>query len=103
MVEQYGYPAEEHSVITEDGYHLQIHRIPGSPLWKDKKKKNVVFIQHGILASSESWVMFGPGKDLPFLLADQGYDVWLGNIRGNSYCRSHVNMTINDRKFWQFR
>ncbi|XP_011865308.1 PREDICTED: lipase 3-like, partial [Vollenhovia emeryi] len=37
-----------------------------------------------------------------FLLADQGYDVWVGNMRGNSYCRSHVNMTIYDPKFWQY-
>ncbi|XP_014477144.1 PREDICTED: lipase 3-like [Dinoponera quadriceps] len=102
MVEQYGYPAEEHNVTTEDGYHLQIHRIPGSPLWGNKKKKDVVFLQHGVFASSDSWVIFGPGKDLAFLLADQGYDVWLGNIRGNSYGRSHVNMTVYDRKFWQF-
>lgn len=63
MVEQYGYPAEEHNVTTEDGYHLKIHRIPGSPLSREEKK-NVVFLQHGILASSDSWVIFGPGKDL---------------------------------------
>lgn len=64
MVEQYGYPAEEHSLTTEDGYNLMIHRIPGSPLWKNRGKKKVVFMQHGILASSDSWVVFGPGKDL---------------------------------------
>ncbi|KYQ53685.1 Lipase 3 [Trachymyrmex zeteki] len=103
MVEQHDYPAEEHNVTTEDGYNLIIHRIPGSPLLDNNKgKKEIVFIQHGILASSDSWILHGPGKDLAFLLADQGYDVWLGNMRGNSYCRSHVNMTIYDPKFWQF-
>ncbi|XP_012224571.1 lipase 3-like [Linepithema humile] len=102
LVEQYGYPAEEHNVTTEDGYNLKIHRIPGSPLLNNKKKKKVVFVQHGIFASSDSWVLFGPGKDLVFLLADQGYDVWIGNIRGNTYCRSHIEWTTYDRKFWQF-
>lgn len=102
LVERYGYPAEEHNVTTEDGYNLIIHRIPGRPLSDSKKKKEIVFILHGILASSDSWVLYGPGKDLAFLLSDQGYDVWIGNMRGNSYCRSHVNMTIYDRKFWQF-
>ncbi|XP_032674155.1 lipase 3-like [Odontomachus brunneus] len=103
MVEQYGYPAEEHNVTTEDGYNLKIHRIPESPLSRNKrKKKNVVFIQHGILSSSDSWVVFGPDKDLPFLLADEGYDVWLGNVRGNSYGRSHINMTVYDHQFWEF-
>ncbi|KAG5340119.1 LIP3 Lipase, partial [Acromyrmex heyeri] len=103
LVERHGYPAEEHNVTTEDGYNLIIHRIPGSPLLDNNKgKKEIVFIQHGILASSDSWILRGPGKDLAFLLADQGYDVWLGNMRGNSYCRSHVNMTTYDPKFWQY-
>ncbi|EZA59733.1 Lipase [Ooceraea biroi] len=64
LVEQYGYPAEEHYVTTADGYNLVIHRIPGSPLLNNKGIKKVAFIQHGILASSDSWVLFGPGKDL---------------------------------------
>ncbi|KAH0949508.1 hypothetical protein HN011_007074, partial [Eciton burchellii] len=102
LVEQYGYSAEEHNVTTKDGYNLVIHRISGSPSSKNKGKNKVVFIQHGILASSDSWVLFGPGKDLAFLLADQGYDVWIGNFRGNTYCRSHKEMTIYDHKFWQF-
>ncbi|KYN32645.1 Lipase 3 [Trachymyrmex septentrionalis] len=103
MVEQHDYPAEEHNVTTEDGYNLIIHRISGSPLLDNNKgKKEIIFLQHGILASSDYWILQGPGKDLAFLLADQGYDVWLGNMRGNSYCRSHVNMTIYDPKFWQY-
>ncbi|XP_011163180.2 lipase 3 [Solenopsis invicta] len=102
MVEQYDYPAEEHNVTTEDGYNLKIHRIPGSPLLDKNVKKEIIFLQHGMLASSECWIMYGPGKDLAFLLADRGYDVWFGNMRGSTYCRSHVNMTIYDRKFWQY-
>ncbi|XP_011860682.1 PREDICTED: lipase 3-like isoform X2 [Vollenhovia emeryi] len=102
LVEQYDYPAEEHNVTTEDGYNLKLHRIPGSPSFDSKNKKEIVFIQHGILASSDSWVVYGTGKDLAFLLVDQGYDVWIGNMRGNTYCRSHTNMTIYDPKFWQF-
>ncbi|XP_077275793.1 lipase 3-like isoform X2 [Temnothorax americanus] len=103
LVERYDYPAEEHSVTTEDGYNLKIHRIPESPLLLDsKKKKEIVFVQHGLLCSSDCWVLYGPSKDLAFLLTDQGYDVWIGNMRGNNYCRSHVNMTTYDPKFWQY-
>ncbi|KAL0123903.1 hypothetical protein PUN28_006026 [Cardiocondyla obscurior] len=102
LVERHHYPAEEHSVTTEDGYNLIIHRIPRSPLSDNQKKKEIIFLLHGILASSESWVLYGPNKDLAFLLADQGYDVWVGNMRGNNYCRSHTNMTIYDPKFWQY-
>ncbi|XP_011866796.1 PREDICTED: lipase 3-like [Vollenhovia emeryi] len=102
LVERYGYPAEEHYVTTEDGYNLVIHRISGSPLSNNQQRKKVIFLQHGLLGSSDSWVSIGAGKDLAFLLADQGYDVWVGNVRGNSYCRSHVKLSPQNKDFWQF-
>ena len=39
---------------------------------------------------------------IAFLLSNLGYDVWLGNIRGNTYSRAHVNYTVNDAEFWDF-
>ncbi|XP_046432851.1 lipase 3-like [Neodiprion fabricii] len=102
LVKQYHYPAEEHNVTTIDGYNLRFHRIPGSARSSLVEKKPVVFVQHGISASSDSWVLMGPGRDLVFLLADAGYDVWVGNFRGNSYSRSHVVLSPEDPKFWQF-
>jgi len=64
LIERHGYPAEEHRVTTEDGYNLLIHRIPGNPWSNNKKAKTVVFLQHGILCTSDCWVLFGSGKDL---------------------------------------
>ncbi|KAG5315911.1 LIP3 Lipase, partial [Acromyrmex insinuator] len=93
LVERYDYSAEEHYVTTEDGYILTIHRISASPLCKGRQKRGVIFFQNGILASSDFWVLTGPDKDLAFLLADEGYDIWLGNYRGNTYCRSHIKLS----------
>lgn len=54
---------EKHFVLTNDGFELEMHRIPGNP----KINKNLgrpVFLMHGLLDSSVAWVIMGPGKGL---------------------------------------
>ena len=31
-----------------------------------------------------------------------GYDVWLGNSRGNRYSTGHTSLTQKDKAFWEF-
>jgi lysosomal acid lipase/cholesteryl ester hydrolase len=48
------------------------------------------------------WVMNTPETAPAFVLARNGYDVWLGNNRGNRFSNSHVSMTVEDKEFWDF-
>lgn len=57
-MEKYGYPGESHDVQTEDGYTLTIHRIPYGRN-NTKKNRPVVLLQHGIVLSSDQWVLRG--------------------------------------------
>nr|XP_018897743.1 PREDICTED: lipase 1-like [Bemisia tabaci] len=95
FIRYYGYKAETHDVTTEDGYILQVHRIV-------KEGGPPVIFQHGLLGASDSWVLRGPKSDLSFMLADEGYDIWLPDCRGNMYSQRHVNLTTADAAFWDF-
>lgn len=53
-------------------------------------------------ASSADYILSGPEKAIAFILADLGYDVWLSNIRGNTYSRHHVKLSNSDKEYWDF-
>ncbi|XP_052121404.1 lipase 3-like isoform X2 [Frankliniella occidentalis] len=90
-----GYPSEVHHVTTEDGYILQIDRIPrpGQP---------VVYLANQLFSSAAAYLILGKGKSIGFLLYDTGFDVWLGNFRGTNFSLTHQNMTSSDDNFWKF-
>ena len=48
------------------------------------------------------WLVNLPNQSLPYILADEGFEVWLGNIRGNTYTRSHTFLSEDTRTFWLF-
>jgi lysosomal acid lipase/cholesteryl ester hydrolase len=41
-------------------------------------------------------------SNLPMFLAEMGYDVWLGNTRGNKYSSKHRKFKRDSVEFWDF-
>ena len=95
-----GFSHETHNITTKDGYILQAFRIQPketcqfvdhNPMMKTMEffenfkrsligpKKPVIFLQHGLLASADSWIINEETVAPAFALANKGYDVWLGN------------------------
>ncbi|CAL4963420.1 unnamed protein product [Urochloa decumbens] len=95
VITELGYPFEAIKVVTSDGYVLLLERIPRH----DSRK--VVLLQHGILDSSMGWVSNGVVGSPAFAAYDQGYDVFLGNLRG-LVSREHIDKTISSYKYWKY-
>ncbi|XP_011702600.1 PREDICTED: lipase 3-like [Wasmannia auropunctata] len=100
-VRQSGYPFELHHVTTDDGYILAVHRIPNRSN-KTVENHRVVLIMHGLLGCSMDWLVTGRNRSIAYLLADDGYDVWLGNSRGTTNSKNHTYLSIQSAEFWDF-
>jgi len=102
IVQSKGYPCETHQVVTDDGYILTVFRIPYGVKNSNPTNRPPVFLQHGLLDSSFTWILNEPYESLSYILADSGFDVWMGNQRGNIYGTAHVNLSIKSNAFWEF-
>ncbi|KAB7499657.1 Lipase member M [Armadillidium nasatum] len=89
IIQSFGYPAEVHHVTTEDGYILELHRIPYGVNGPSEEVRPVAFLQHGLLT---------------YIMADAGYDVWLNNVRGNVFSKNHTTLDphVDKEEFWAF-
>lgn len=59
-------------------------------------------MQHGIEGSAYDWILNSADKAPAFLLAREGFDVWLGNNRGSAFSLKHIKYTKDQKEFWDF-
>jgi pimeloyl-ACP methyl ester carboxylesterase len=104
------YSITEHSVETSDGYLLKIfqvrltqNQLEKLPVKLQQNQDRQILIQHAWVDSGDSF--FISDNSIGFYLVHQGFDVWVGNNRGNKYSRrviSEIAQTLTNEKFFDF-
>lgn len=103
LVLPHGHHLSEHFTTTDDGYVLRLFRIPPKRQGAGAAAP-VVLLQHALMDSSAGWLLLGR-RSLALSLAEAGWDVWLGNARGNRFSRNHSRLSpdgADAAAFWSF-
>lgn len=99
------YGCQEYKTTTVDGFRLGVQRIYSRAFPSKSNRNSPIFFNHGILTSGISWVVNPPDQadvSPAFVLADAGYDVWIGNARTTSYSYGHEYLTELDKAYWDW-
>jgi lysosomal acid lipase/cholesteryl ester hydrolase len=71
------------------------------------KSKQAVYFQHGLLDSSDGWICNYEKNCLPFIMLKRGFDVWIGNSRGNKHSKfleqeSGRDVSKENSQYWDY-
>ena len=99
-----------HTITTEDGYIITVFQLHSKEY--NGESKGSILLQNGLFEDASSWLQTPQNEKnaavynipLPLRLIENGYDVWLGNMRGSTYSRHHTHFDANDptSRYWNF-
>ena len=101
--ENYTWEMEE--ITTADGYQLTMKHIVGDDMGNPLDISNgPLLLVHGLYTDSSAWFNRSTEDEsaLPIRLANLGYDVYMANVRGTEWSKTHSDPTITSAEYWDF-
>uniref|UniRef100_A0A2P2JLZ6 Lipase n=2 Tax=Rhizophora mucronata TaxID=61149 RepID=A0A2P2JLZ6_RHIMU len=102
LIEPAGYPCNEYTIQTQDGYLLALQRVSSRDGNLRLQRGPPVLLLHGLFMSGDAWFLDTPEQSLGFILADERFDVWVGNVRGTFWSHGHTYLSEKDKEFWDW-
>lgn len=102
IIQPSGYRCSEHTIQTKDGYLLAIQRVSSRAGDVTVQRGPPILLQHGLFMGGDAWFLNSEEESLGFILADHGFDVWVGNVRGTRWGHGHVSLSTKDKEFWDW-
>ncbi|KAM1002915.1 hypothetical protein FF1_003249 [Malus domestica] len=102
LIEPSGYSCSELTIQTKDGYLLGLQRVSSRSGDLRTQQGPPVLLQHGLFMAGDAWFLNSPEESLGFVLADEGFDVWVGSVRGTRWSHGHVSLSEEDKEFWDW-
>ena len=102
LIEKAGYPVEIHMATTDDGYILEMHRIPHGKInssLHSNGPRPVVYLQHCLLCSSAEFVLRDPPTALGIFIKIN----YLYFFVAISYFECVLDITILNTSILSFR
>ncbi|RAL68484.1 hypothetical protein DID88_007212 [Monilinia fructigena] len=79
------------------------NRFTSAAAKRSETRKQDISTSIRMLQTFEVWVcLTDKERCLAFTLVERGYDVWLGNNRGNKYSKKSIHHSPSDIAFWNF-
>ncbi|XP_004136959.1 triacylglycerol lipase 1 [Cucumis sativus] len=97
-----GYPCAEHKIQTKDGFLLGLQRVSSRDGELEKQKGPPILLLHGLFMAGDGWFLNSARQSLGFILPDNGFDVWIGNVRGTRWSYGHSSLSEDEKEFWNW-
>ncbi|KAJ4716227.1 Lipase [Melia azedarach] len=102
LIDPNGYPCTEHTIQTTDGYLLALQRVSSRNANLKTQRGGPVLLVHGLFMGGDAWFLDSTKQSLGFILADNGFDVWVGNVRGTRWSHGHISLSEKEKDFWDW-